>query len=228
MNINITQDEFESLKSRDSIHLECQFCDKVFTLKKHEVQQIIAGKGAGLFCSRKCASLSSRTREVVNCTQCGAMVEKIPSEIGINNFCSRSCSAKYNNAHKKHGARRSKLEIYIEEQIIQWQPNLIMICNDCSLIQSELDFYFPELKLAIELNGIFHYEPIYGSDKFERIQFNDAQKIIRCHEAGVELCVIDTSSVKNLTASAKEKYWNLIRGLLCSVLARKESNGIEP
>jgi hypothetical protein len=156
------------------------------------------------------------------------VIEKIPSEIGINNFCSRSCSAKYNNAHKRHGTRRSKLEIYIEEQIIQWRPDLIMICNDCSLIQSELDFYFPELKIAIELNGIFHYEPIYGNDKFERIQLNDAQKIIRCNEVGVELCVIDTSSVKNLTASTKEKYWNLIHGLLTRVLPRKESNGIEP
>lgn len=46
--------------------------------------------------------------------------------------------------------------------------------------------------------------------------------------AGFEIVIIDTSSVKNLTASAKEKYWNLIRGLLSSVLARKESNGIEP
>jgi hypothetical protein len=33
-----------------------------------------------------------------------------------------------------------------------------------------LDFYFPELRFAIELNGITHYEPIYGEDKFEKIK----------------------------------------------------------
>ena len=36
-------------------------------------------------------------------------------------------------------------------------------------INSELDVYVPSLNLAFELNGIFHYEPIYGEKKLNQI-----------------------------------------------------------
>lgn len=217
----MTIEEFESLNGKDVIYLICKFCNSDFSLTKSEIKRILKGVGVGKFCSRKCSSLSQRKRIVVFCTNCGIAFEKIPVEIGTNNFCSRSCSATYNNTHKKHGTRRSKLETYIEEQISLWNPDLIMLCNDKSAINSELDFYFPELRFAIELNGIFHYEPIYGNDKFEKIQSNDNQKIIRCNEAGIELCIIDTSSVGKLTTFIKEKYWILVRDLINNVLPRK-------
>lgn len=54
----------------------------------------------------------------------------------------------------------------------------------------ELDFYIPKLKLAIELNGITHYKPIYGKEKFERQQRNDEIKRGLCKEKGITLIEI--------------------------------------
>jgi len=82
------------------------------------------------------------------------------------------------------------------------------------VIKSELDFYFPELKFAIELNGIFHYEPIYGQDKLEKIQSNDGRKLIACYENGVELAIVDSSSCKYLNQNAKDKYYTIVKSLV--------------
>lgn len=83
-----------------------------------------------------------------------------------------------------------------------------------------MDFYFPTLRLAIELNGIFHYEPIYGEDKLEKIQSNDSQKAIRCNEKGIELCIIDSSTCKYLNNSAKDKYWHIVRTIIEKIYRR--------
>jgi len=96
------------------------------------------------------------------------------------------------------------------------------LCNSKEEIGSELDFYFPELKFAIELNGIFHYEPIYGEDKLERIQDNDKQKMLMCYEKGIELAIIDSSHIKNLTKNHKHKMESIIDSLLEKVLSRLE------
>ena len=65
------------------------------------------------------------------------------------------------------------MEVYLEEQIRKNYSSLELLCNDKTTINSELDFYFPGLKLAIELNGILHFEPIYGDKKLDQIQNND-------------------------------------------------------
>lgn len=65
------------------------------------------------------------------------------------------------------------MEEFIGKQIQEHFPNLKFIANGKEIIGSELDFYFPTLRLAIELNGIFHYEPIYGKDKLKKIVQND-------------------------------------------------------
>ena len=56
-----------------------------------------------------------------------------------------------------------------------------------------MDIYIPSLNLAFELNGIFHYEPIYGLDKLTNTQKNDQRKFKLCLENNISLCVIDTT-----------------------------------
>jgi len=77
--------------------------------------------------------------------------------------------------------------------------------------------------LAIELNGIVHYEPIYGKDKFQRIQDNDKQKGLRCYEQGIELAIIDVSACGRLTQTNKEKYYAIVKELLQMVIERRGS-----
>jgi very-short-patch-repair endonuclease len=177
------------------------------------------------WCSRKCRYPDNEKR-VVNCLKCNKEFKKVNSECikCPNHFCSHSCSASYNNTHKKYGTRRSKLEIYLEEQIREHYPHLELICNQKTAIESELDFYFPDLRFAIELNGITHYEPIFGEDKFEKIQNNDKRKVIACYEKDIELAIIDSSTCTYLNESAKNKFKNLVFELLDKVKNRKPSN----
>lgn len=84
--------------------------------------------------------------------------------------------------------------------------------NNIAIINYELDFYFPSLKLALEVNGIFHREAIYGNDKLQRIQSNDFKKSVACLERGIQLIVYDDIS-KNFTDEVGENAWNQIRSL---------------
>ena len=177
-------------------------------------------------CSKECTANLQNKRITVNCLKCEKeFIKKYTESIRFpNHFCSHSCSASYNNTHKKYGTRRSKLEIYLEEQIKLTYPDILLVCNQKSAIESELDFYFPELRFAIELNGITHYEPIYGEDKFEKIKNNDKRKVIACYEKEIELAIIDSSTCTYLNESAKNKFKNLVFELIEKVKNRKPSN----
>jgi hypothetical protein len=131
-----------------------------------------------------------------------------------NHFCSRSCSATYNNLHKKTGTRRSKLEAWIEEQLPSTFPDLEILYNDKSAINSELDIYIPSLSLAIELNGIYHYEPIHGQKKFSQIQNNDQNKFQLCLKHNISLCIIDVSSLSYFKPANAQKYLDIVVNII--------------
>lgn len=205
------------------IELTCSYCKKPF-LRRSPNYHTNVRKQQEIFCSRKCAG-DSQTRTVFYpCAYCQTNVCRTLAEFkkskSGNVFCNRSCSASYNNLHKTTGCRRSKLEIYLESQIQSFYSELGCIYNSLEMIGYELDFYFPTLRFAIELNGFLHYEPIYGPDKLERIQKNDNQKILLCQEKGIELCVIDSSSCKHLTQIQKDKYWGIVKQLISSIYSR--------
>lgn len=216
--IDVFLESIKSLKSRDLVSYFCEECKKQSQCKKSNLETNIKRNSIGLFCSLKCKGLyySKINSKQVNCINCSKYFKKNNAEIkkSSNHFCSKSCAATYNNKHKKYGIRRSKLEIYIEKQIRLDYPDLELLCNDKSVIESELDFYFPNLKLAIELNGIFHYEPIYGLEKLSQIQKNDCQKFKLCHENNIELCIIDSSNCKYLTQQQKDKFYNIFASII--------------
>lgn len=116
----------------------------------------------------------------------------------------------------------SKLERWLQEQLPALYPDLEFHFNRRDAIQGELDILIPSLKLAFELNGIFHYEPIYGAEKLTSIQDNDQRKFQACLERGIELCLIDTSSMKNFKEPGARKFLAIIQGILERVI------GIEP
>lgn len=167
-------------------------------------------------CSKKCAGLQRTKTKTFLCTNCNVKITKSPSEIKKikNVFCSQSCAATYNNKHKTHGTRRSKLEIWLEDQLNNLYPNLDILFNDKEIINSELDIYIPSLNLAFELNGIFHYEPIYGEDKLQRIQENDISKTKACHDSKIDLCTIDTSQQKYFKPKTSKKYLDIITTII--------------
>jgi transcription elongation factor Elf1 len=197
---------------RKTIELDCEYCGDSFKKSIHHYNHEKNRPNKKWFCSKACFSLYKNKRKNVVCKNCGISFEKKEYEIinHPNHFCSRSCAAKYNNTHKSVGNRRSKLEIWLELKLKEKYSNLEIHFNRKDAINSELDIYFPDLKLAFELNGIFHYEPIYGPEKLSKIQNNDDRKFQACLEKGIELCIIDTSQQKYFKEASSQEYLDII------------------
>ena len=214
-----TQNEFDNSKSTDKLPCECYHCKNVFYREKKDLKNsfLKRSKNPIKYCSLSCSGQSkNNTRFDTNCKNCGKLITKKSSELkkSKNYFCSRTCSTTYNNKHKSFGCRRSKLEVYIEEQLSQLHPNLEIHYNRKDTINSELDIYIPSLKLAFELNGIFHYEPIYGLDKLEKTKLNDTNKFQQCQNNNISLCIIDVSNLKNFKPLKAKVYLDIIINII--------------
>ncbi len=213
-------DNFSKSKNSTKFPLECKHCINTFYKSKTEIIRINNPKYRLThdFCSSKCKSEyeSLNVKLSFTCPQCNITFKKSISTTknAKNHFCSKSCTATYNNLNKTYGTRRSKLEIWLEGQLNLLYPNLEIQYNQKSVIKSELDIYIPSLNLAVELNGIFHYEPIYGTNKLEKTINNDKSKSLACHEAKIDLCIIDTSQQKYVKPSTSQKYLDIIINII--------------
>lgn len=213
-------------KSRELVELRCHFCGIAFSLSKNQIQSKAArGINKTACCSHKCAYAEDKknTHTLTQCANCCKEILKRKQEQQDSKsgkvFCSKSCSVTYHNTHKITGTRRSKLELWLEHQLQTKYPTLVLVFNQKDAINSELDIYIPSLKLAFELNGIFHYEPIYGDEKLKSIQNNDTRKFQACLEHGIELCIIDTSSQKVFKEASAQKYLEIVTRIIDSKLS---------
>lgn len=172
--------------------------------------------GKKVYCSIECRNEKSKI--IVHCAECGKKLirnKSVATRTKTNRaFCNTRCSAIYINKHKKTGVRRSKLEIWIETVLREKYPHVHFIFNGKEAIGSELDIYVPNLDLAFELNGIFHYEPIHGEERLAGIQNNDNRKFQACLEKQIELCIIDTSQSKNFNVQKSIKYLDIISNII--------------
>lgn len=225
-------EEFNKAKTNDHLSLECYHCSGCFNAKKHRIMRIESGNlpiYAHRFCSKTCANEYKRQKMNISlcCKHCGITFIKRKSQIKNpeKSFCSKTCAAFFNNKHKTVGVRRSKLEIWIEHKLSTLFDFEIHF-NRKDAINSELDIFIPSLKLAFELNGIFHYEPIHGEQVLSKIQSNDTRKFQACLERGIEFCIIDTSKQIYFTEKSAQLYLDII----LSVIHKKMEVivGIEP
>ena len=209
---------FESSGSRVLLDLQCEQCGSLFKKTKNLIQSSIKGNPMHKlrFCSLVCCGKAQNKKQLINCKNCNKEFFKNNSQIKkvTNSFCCSSCAATYNNTHKTKGYRRSKFEIYLEQILPPKYPNLEFHFNRKDAINSELDVYIPTISLAFELNGVFHYEPIYGQDKLKQIQTNDNRKFQACLEKNIELCIIDVSSMEYFKPDKCEKYLNIIINII--------------
>lgn len=221
MNPIYTDSEFQAAKTLQYLPLKCKQCGKKFFRQKKYILRFIRKKqnnnGKSFeFCSNKCFSSSKDQRISLKCKNCNNIFLKERCKIKRtkNHFCSQSCAAIYNNTHKTKGNRRSKLEVWLEEQLPSLFPDLKIDYNQKDAINSELDIYVPSLSLAFELNGIFHYEPIYGMKKLSQVQNNDNRKMQACLEKNIELCIIDVSGMKYFKPKNAQKYLDIISSII--------------
>lgn len=207
-------------------NFNCIWCNRLFE-RTNGYCNYNKGKVARLnnYCSCECYNQhrSHEGTEEVACRQCNKIFRKRKSYIkkSPNHFCSQSCFGTYNNTHKTYGIRRSKLEQYLEEKLKENYPNFEIHFNRKDAINSELDIYIPSLKLAFELNGIYHYEPIHGPDKLASIKNNDQRKFQACLERGIELCIIDVSGFTHFKEEKGKKFLSIINQIISN--GRKEN-----
>lgn len=70
------------------------------------------------------------------------------------------------------------------------------------------------MKLAFELNGMFHYEPIFGEVKLNQILENNNNKFQSCQKHNISLCYIDTSQQKYFKPKSSQKYLDIITTII--------------
>lgn len=200
--------------------LHCDFCNVIFTKKEKEIK-----KSTKHFCSCKCSAtywnsikypLEKRhvptprgpSKKIeCKCGTCSKIFYKYPSTLQpIKHelrFCSRSCQAIYANKtwnkSPRFGVNKSRCETILKNIILTEFPSIIIKENDRTIIPNslELDLYFPEKEVAIELNGPCHYIPMFGSDELNKTQNKDLLKIKYCQENNIKLFVINVMGVKN-------------------------------
>lgn len=196
--------------------IKCDQCSQLHYKAQCEVLRGLARKKK-FFCSRQCSHNYQSTKQEMICANCSDKFFKLPSQNRSkkgNSFCSKSCAVSFNNRNKEYGTRRSKLEIYIEEQIKLHFSNLTFVCNGKEEIGSELDFYFPDLKLAIQINGVLHFQPIYGQEKLDQIKRLDQEKRDVCASKGITLFELDCQNDKYLNKKLKNERWKQIEELI--------------
>jgi hypothetical protein len=193
--------------------ITCEHCEQLHYKAQCEILRGLSRKKK-FFCSRQCHHNYHSTKQETICANCNSKFLKLPSQISKsksgNSFCSKSCATTFNNRNKEYGTRRSKIEQYIDERIKIALPNLVFLCNNKEIIGSELDFYFPELQLGIQINGIVHYKPIYGQSKLDQIQKIDQEKREVCAGKGITLFELDCSNDKYLNKTLKNKRWEQV------------------
>jgi very-short-patch-repair endonuclease len=205
-----TEQEFQQASNQTKLPLQCKQCGQTFLKTKHRLSHsylVHRPNDTSDFCSIRCSNQSRDTRKKLSCDNCGSTFVRNRTQTSgsARHFCTQSCAATYNNRHKTHGTRVSKLEQWLQVELPTRFPKLEWRFNEKTTIGSELDIFCPTLKLAVELNGIYHYKPIYGERKLQQIQANDAHKAEICKLAGIALHAIDTSRIKSFTHRTSEE-----------------------
>lgn len=194
----------------------CAQCGKPFKYNAAKLKYALEnGEQTNVYCSNECCRKHHTTAVNITCLWCNNSFTKILSQFKRtkNHFCSQSCAAKYSNRHKKHGTRRSKLEVFLESKIKSNYPDLEVQYNSTNAIEMELDIFIPKLILAIEINGIFHYQPIYGETKLQSINANDDRKRELCLEKKINLITIPCLD-KYINKKIQERYWEMVNKII--------------
>lgn len=195
-----------SYLATNSIISNCLFCNKEVLKYKSDLRK----NPDAIYCNNKCATLhswkitdpetNSRRRLPTNqkveyaCTYCDKKFLKYKGTVHSEKvFCSHKCVGTYYSKFSKRKAR-SNLELFISKKLEENFPYLEVIHSDKNQCNGlELDFYFPAINLAIEINGPVHYLPIYGDKYLLSIQERDERKKNICLLKHIALFHVQTT-----------------------------------
>lgn len=172
------------------ITVSCSQCFEQFLLPPSMIRN-----QKNVFCSVDCANMFQTTKQEIKCFWCGKMFVQhqciIKRAKHAKNCCSRDCAAKL--VYKK-----SFIETEFEKILF---PLGIKFERNCRTIikPMELDFYFPQLNFAVEINGAAHYKPIYGLSVFKKQKDRDRRKRKKCRDLGIKLRTVKPGNCRDGT-----------------------------
>jgi very-short-patch-repair endonuclease len=151
-------------------------------------------------------------------------MEKISNNIGVTPKCISSYIRKHNIQPCRFGNSQIERDLLM---FLRSVTSTDIICNDRSIIAPlELDFYIPEFKLGIEVNGVYWHSELNG-----RAQEYHLTKTTQCNDRGIQLIQIwDTewnykqdivkSRINNLLKNNKVIY---ARSCVISIVSVKDA-----
>ncbi len=94
----------------------------------------------------------------------------------------------------------SKLELYLLDALAKSHTVEFHKTNLTSDSRLEVDLYLPDLKLVIEIDGISHFEPVWGEDRLRKHQASDTKKASMLLSGGYNIL-----RVKQMTKTLSDK-----------------------
>ena len=185
----------------NKIAKNCTYCGKEYKIKlgmyNHQLRK--DPDKVHWFCSDSCCrSYKTENKVFTKLVDCNCDWCKKPFQImqqhlkNKKHFCTRECQGKYASYTFNLGSGRSQLELLIEQQIRKEYPELFFITNNRDICKPvELDFYFPHINKAIEINGPCHHKIVYSEKALNQTRRNDSYKKILCKEKNIDLLVVE-------------------------------------
>lgn len=175
--------------------------------------------------------LAKKTKEVTKNKQNFInFLESIPYEKRTTKYCSeilecsysliKSCIKRF-HCYNLINHSRSTFEIKIREWIESNYPELKVEYNNKKLIKNplnnnclELDFYIPELKLAIEFNGKYWHDDewIQKTKQMSAEKYHDIKRKA-CQKMGIKLIYIWEKDIFNKKYALEEKLRSIFRDI---------------
>jgi len=176
------------------VKINCKNCDKIL----YRPPSLLEGK-QNIFCSKECYDEFQDNKVEFKCEKCNkkAKMSKSLYDRGRHHFCSVECCAKYKF---KESFVESQFEELVKKLDIKYDRNTRSIVGPL-----ELDFYFPDINYAVEVNGIIHYKPIYGEKHFKGQKERDRRKRKKCKELGITLRTVKPGNCKYETFMPRYK-----------------------
>lgn len=219
-NFLFTQEEYEATlfpqsRYKKLLPICCLTCGKPFLASAKQVNNLFTSSDKDKltlkYCSRDCRDKASEDQVTVYCAECGKPLNRQRYELNVKKkfFCNRHCFGKYFAKHTKviTGKGRSKLEDLVDYILQRIAPNLNYESNNREVLDGlELDLYFPDINVGIEINGAWH--SVFGKqNSLSTIQERDSLKRTLCKEKGIRLLQADFATASNYTPSNVRKFY---------------------
>lgn len=103
--------------------------------------------------------------------------------------------------NQKESKGENKIKEWLLKNNINFFQEYSIKSNFHDYHRQRFDFYIPLKKLAIEFNGIQHYEPVEkfgGEEEFEKTKLRDLKKSTYCKNNNIKLLIISYKDFKNI------------------------------